>query len=343
MKSVTQFLFALAIVVLTALPSEAAFPGKNGRISFVDGPDVFTMNPDGSDVRQLTSITGDNSAFFANWSPDGKFLVFFEVPGPDYLGQLWMMKADGSDLHRVFSDDAGFDDEAPSFSPDGKHIVFTRCGAIGTEFNCSIYRIKSDGTGLTAITPLVIESSDFAPVYAPDGSKIVFEGYGRNGILGALYTVNPDGSDIRQLTASAIGGYRADWSPDSQKLVFSSHCCNPPPPFLYSIGRNGGAIKHLTNNGGLYWELAPAWSPQGDAIVFWTLSTIDGSYAIWTITANGTDAKLLRTVRPSRLPQSPFRKALSKRAHGLGRRARAQPTPHEIEEGGQYPRWGVAQ
>lgn len=46
--------------VMTAIPASATFPGKNGRIAFVFGPDIFTMNPDGSDVRQLTHMTNDN-------------------------------------------------------------------------------------------------------------------------------------------------------------------------------------------------------------------------------------------------------------------------------------------
>ena len=34
-----------------ALPVHATFLGRNGRIAFVQGPDIFVMNPDGSDVR----------------------------------------------------------------------------------------------------------------------------------------------------------------------------------------------------------------------------------------------------------------------------------------------------
>jgi len=29
-------------------PAHATFPGKNGRIAFILGPDVYTMNPDGA-------------------------------------------------------------------------------------------------------------------------------------------------------------------------------------------------------------------------------------------------------------------------------------------------------
>ena len=45
-----------------SVPASATFPGKNGRIAFIQGADIFTMNADGSDVRQLTSYTDDNPA-----------------------------------------------------------------------------------------------------------------------------------------------------------------------------------------------------------------------------------------------------------------------------------------
>ena len=60
--------------------------------------------------------------------------------------------------------------------------------------------MRLDGTGLTAITPLQQAAGDFGPVYSPDGSEIAFESYDREGILGAVYVMNADGSDIRRIT-----------------------------------------------------------------------------------------------------------------------------------------------
>src|ERR1700675_1858604 len=124
-----QLLIAVTVVaalMAASLPAYATFPGKNGRIAFVFGPDIYTMNPDGSDIRQLTNLGPDSSAFWESWSPNGKLIVFNEYHSPDFLGQLWLMKADGSNQLLVFAE-ADFDEERPSFSSDGSAVIFTRC------------------------------------------------------------------------------------------------------------------------------------------------------------------------------------------------------------------------
>ena len=44
------------LILWLTIPAHATFPGKNGRIAFLIPPDAYTMNPDGSDVRQLTKL-----------------------------------------------------------------------------------------------------------------------------------------------------------------------------------------------------------------------------------------------------------------------------------------------
>jgi Tol biopolymer transport system component len=66
--------------VLTAGPAAgSAFPGDNGRIVFQstrDGgpPEIYSMNPDGTDQRRLTNTPAGN--FEPSFSPDGRTIVF---------------------------------------------------------------------------------------------------------------------------------------------------------------------------------------------------------------------------------------------------------------------------
>ncbi len=217
-----------AVLICPVNPARATFPGKNGRISFLEVTDVvnvYTINPDGSDERQLTSFGPDNSVFnSAEWSSDGRQLVFpagpVTVSGP---GQIWVMNADGSNQHILFSDPAGLDLNT-IFSPDGNYIVFTRCQGGGFP-PCAIYRIRSDGSELTALTnfdpnPDVV---DAFPNYSPDGRQIAFTSLTRGGILEAIYVMDSDGSDIRRLTPPAIGASSANWSPDGESIMFDTN------------------------------------------------------------------------------------------------------------------------
>src|SRR4051794_18329331 len=71
---------ATAAVAAAALAagSGASTPGTAGQIAYskeIKGHyQLFTINADGSDERQITHLPGDSVA--ADWSPDGKRIVF---------------------------------------------------------------------------------------------------------------------------------------------------------------------------------------------------------------------------------------------------------------------------
>jgi Tol biopolymer transport system component len=337
-KSCVLLLFA-AIVALVAT-AHASYPGKNGRIAFVQGPDIYTVNPDGSDVRQLTAFTDDNGAFWENWSADGKQLVFSRFPAPDFFGQLWIMNADGSNQHLLLND-PGYDDEAPSFSPDDTHIIFSRCAPLDGEFPCAIYRIEADGSELRQVTPVRIELSDFEPVYSPDGSSIAFDSFGRDGIIGAVHSMNSDGSGIRQLSEAELGGYAPNWSPDGRQLVFTAKCCNPELSYLVLMKRDGKRVRKLTDDqGGTFASGRSSWSPQGDAIVFLGVNIVTGETGIYVINVYGGPAKLSMKVKPATMVKHSAR--MTTRSQSVENKKK-QPGITQIEDGGALPRWGSAQ
>ena len=155
MSSMRAVLAIAAMLVALAGPARATYPGKNGRIAFVgftDSGDIFTMNPDGSDVQQLTFLGPGDLAYWESWSADGKQIVFTEYLAPDFHGQLWIMNADGSNQHLLLSE-PDYSDDQPSFSPDGRQVVFTRNQLIENG-ESAIYRVGVDRSNLAAITQL---------------------------------------------------------------------------------------------------------------------------------------------------------------------------------------------
>ena len=90
--------------LLVGRGAEATSPGENGRIAFSldtgNGYQVHTIRPDGTGLRQLTSVEGNTSS--SNWSPDGTKIVFGLDPGAISLScRIELMQSDGANLHDI--------------------------------------------------------------------------------------------------------------------------------------------------------------------------------------------------------------------------------------------------
>jgi Tol biopolymer transport system component len=84
--------------------------------------ELFVMNRDGSNLRQVTTLGGAN--FAPSWHPDGKRLIFasnvHDPRGRNF--DLYLINVDGTGLERVTYNETF--DGFPMFSPDGRRLVF---------------------------------------------------------------------------------------------------------------------------------------------------------------------------------------------------------------------------
>ena len=85
---------------------------------------------------------------------------------------------------------------------------------------------------------------------------------------GDVYTMKPDGSRVRQLTALAPDSTAAfdAWSPDGRKLAFTLF---PPdaPPQIWVMNADGGN-RHLLLDDPSHADFTPSFSPDGRHVVF---------------------------------------------------------------------------
>jgi tol-pal system beta propeller repeat protein TolB len=171
------------------------FSARSGR------NELWVMNADGTEPRQLTH--GGGESMEGDWSPDGTRIVFRRNSGDG--GDIWIMNQDGSVAALLHAGERM--DSDPRWSPDGRRIAFVSLVPVEGEarLTSEIFVIEANGSGLLQLTR---GGENWSPAWAPDGSRIAFFGYGARAEPD-LFTVRPDGSDLRLL----MGGPTYDHGP----------------------------------------------------------------------------------------------------------------------------------
>ncbi|HXJ90137.1 MAG TPA: hypothetical protein VMS18_25225, partial [Candidatus Binatia bacterium] len=98
-------IYVLIAITLINSSALAVHPGRNGRIAFVSSltgtNQLYTVNPDGSDLFQVTNLppANDGLAWFPDFSPDGQRIAFaHDMTG---LLELYVINTDGSGLTQI--------------------------------------------------------------------------------------------------------------------------------------------------------------------------------------------------------------------------------------------------
>jgi Tol biopolymer transport system component len=298
---------ALATIVLvavvagaTAVLAHATVPGKNGGIVFV-GPSpnrLWVINPDGTGLRKLTVTKGPRlNDENPDWSPNGSKIAFQRC---ERLCHVWTINSNGTGLKRLGP--AGDERAMPAWAPDGKAIAVSRFWG-GVENDqikfAEIFVMNASGGGMRQVTR-VTTSSPFSadvmhPVWAPDGTRLVFEIHnsrtGEPARRRALFVINADGSEQRQLTPWGLNGSEPDWSPDGTTILFRSVPGREQHGNLYTIDADGSDLKQLTRYPSPKAVFSGSFSPDGKWITFARFWGTDPYPAIFVMRANGADVR----------------------------------------------------
>jgi Tol biopolymer transport system component len=265
------------MALVTSLGASAAFKGQNGRIAFTMRTetgdfDVYTMQPDGTGVTQVTTDPGRD--FNPRWSPDGNRVVFSSNRDGDF--DVWIVDADGSDPVQVTDTDGGVDEFVPAWTSDGRQVVFQRSLAAP-----EIWIANADGSGGERKL-----ADGFVPGTSSHGRKVTYTGRSDND----LYILNLDDGSARRIAGTAFDA-EANWSPTGNELVFSGATSAEAFFDIYVMHANGRKIVQLTNTDSALQEGSPVWSPDGSRIAIGTCDFtggVQGNCTISTMRPDGT-------------------------------------------------------
>lgn len=223
---------------------EASFSPDGSRIVFVRNVNIWVMDVDGTDLRQIT--TGRAIEGCPSWSPEGSMLAFSR--GED----LWITDVADPDPHRLVRSPR-IDEDCPSWSPDGSTIAYARDARLQ---NWDIALMDADGSNRRRLTK-DHRRSQGSPDWSPDGSRILFTDDGP-GDSPSIMTIRPNGRGLRLiLDAGRRGAWWPVFSPNGRRIAFTRF--SDRRASVWVVNGDGGGLERLTAGPGYRFHLA--WQP----------------------------------------------------------------------------------
>ncbi|MCA8948605.1 MAG: PD40 domain-containing protein [Planctomycetes bacterium] len=202
--------------------------------------DLFTADPDGSNLRQITDTPGYDAE--ATACPVSGTIVFTSVRDGDL--ELYTCEPDGSDVRRI-TNRSGYDGGA-FFSHDGSKLV------------------------LRSAFPKNAEA-------AAEDKELLMQALVKPSQM-EITVCNRDGSDFHQVTDNGAANFAPFWMPDDQHIIFSSNVGGMAAAKetgdhslarnfdIFIVDQHGGELEQVTFEP--EFDGFPMFSPNGKYIAF---------------------------------------------------------------------------
>ena len=265
---------------------------------------IFTINPDGSDERQLTEPPEGYIDDHPDWSPDGTRIAFERCAEAEPC-QVFTVAADGGrpkmvearcELRPIC------DLAAPAWTPDGRLVVTLAegrerpepglTGELWIEQSAVELLDLEDGRQRT-----LVERGDWTgdagtPAVSPDGRTIIYSHWNswrsKPANRQAIFAVNRDGSNLRRLTPWKLGGGdHPGFAPGGSILFRSYEDDETRQSDYWTVRPDGTDLSQLTHYEEGTIVLSASHSSDGEWIVH-ASGGVNGNADVFVMRADGT-------------------------------------------------------
>ena len=157
-----------------------------------------------------------------------------------------------------------------------------------------------------SVSPITGDWVAVQPSFSPAGDEVVvvraegdYESGGPN--HSELWVVRPDGGDARRLTIGPLDD-DPDWAPRHDRIAFVRF--GGPSTPLIVVPSEGGEPRVVYRPPDGTWLATPAWSPDGETIVFLQIEATSATTDRTTLMIVNADGDGLRAVAPMPYTQS---------------------------------------
>jgi len=285
----TTSLFAMSGATFTHVAYTPPRTLGNTRISFArSGGNLWTVDPSGGNLNQVTSDMLPGQWPFSSWSPDAFRVLFLGLP---VNGRKFVLVGATGYGETVQNYGALLSSNSrPAWSPVSNTVIFDAPDP--TTAHEQIYTATINGGAATLLTTNA--QDHYFPTWSPDGKKIA---YVDGSFWGDLHIMNSDGTG--DTNVSQIGPKLSEpaWSPDGTRIVMvyldsSGH-------FQLAMRWGDGTIQQLTQDTTNNYN--PAWSPNSKKLVWSHFSGVNNDAVLMEANADMTQAFTLLQISGEQL------------------------------------------
>lgn len=254
--------------------------------------DVFRVNLDGTELRQVTGVRGRESQ--PDCSPAGTELLLTSEGRDGPEKDIFLLTGTGVLQRLTMRQGQGEDDSSPAWSPDGDEIAFVTTGR--SQFGGAANRVAT-----LNVNTLVVEgvgadvrgvSLDWST--AGHGLAVASEGASGNGDLDLL-RVDPGGT-VQVLSGDpSVSETHPAWSGSGDWVAFTMQDPDGTGGDIYRVRADGSDLRQLTTDDAA--DVHPTVSADGTQIAF--ASDRSGNFEIHVMDADGGNVRQV-TDHPAR-------------------------------------------